>query len=342
MTDLSGLDGERLRSVGLNTLAHSVQAGLYVVVIKRIYNKHSHSMEPLHVYELNNLCNWALLALFNIFTVFDVFFDKSELFCSIVHFGLYYVIFSFYVGIIITQIDRFLALYWNVKYTTRVTKDDALKTVGISKAVLFIITLVVVNLDGQILECFSSTFFGCRMLKSFMWVNFPMFFTLITVIVVSIYVLHTIKKHAMKVAPVVNINTISEVVRNEEILTAEDLPDGHVDDGGKKIKRRDTDPYMFYREKQSETETTAVKVAFKRLETSIFEPAKRAFKINMLTLFLLIMMVPHNLLNVYFYFSSEICTNNIVKISRFVGFTQYIFVIMYPFILMTKLNKCSS
>ena len=332
---------ELLQSLGFNILAHSVQALLYAGVIQRIYSKNKHSLEPIHVFELNNLSNWALMAVVNILTLFDVFFYDSDIFCPIIHFGQNYIRFSFYVGIILTQIDRFLALYLNVKYKSRVTKDDALKTVVISKAILFVVTLMVIKLDGKILECFSSTFFGCRMLKgNLMFVNLPMFVTLVTVIAVSIYVLACILKQRKKVAPTVNIKTVSRQVEEED-LTVVDLENEEADE--KKIKRRNEDPFMFYRENPVQAETGVATTAFKCFETSIFEPAMWALKINLVTLSLLIMMVPHNILNVYFYLTSGgECTSNIVIISRVVGVAQYIFVLIYPFILMSKLNRLSS
>ena len=98
---------------------------------------------------------------------------------------------------------------------------------------------------------------------------------------------------------------------------------------------------MFYREQQKESGKAVVFIACQCFETPIFDVARKALKINLATLSLLIMMVPHNLLNVYFHFSDEGCTNDIVNVSRLVGFAQYMFVMMYPFILMSKLSKCS-
>ena len=346
--------GETLTSLGANILAHGVQAVLYTGVAEKIYSKNKYSLEPIHIYELNNLTNWALLALLNGLTALDIFFDDSDWFCSIVHFALYYVIFSFYLGILITQADRFLALYWSVKYTSRVTKQKAVRTVGISKLVIFIITLLATCVDGNILQCFDSTFYGCRMQKGmFLWVTFPMMFTLMTVIGVSMYVLHIIVKQSRKVAPVVYINTISALVKEDENnhdhqdrLTVEDIelsddvesPEAEE----KKIRRRDTDPYMFYREEQLETPQ---RVAFQcfSFKTGIIDPARRALRINLVTLSLLGMMAPHNLLNVYFYFSEEGgCTATRVTISRLVGLAQYFFVMIYPFILKSKLSKTST
>ena len=342
------ISSETLRSLGFNILAHGVQAVLYTGVAEKIYSKYKYSLEPIHIYELNNLTNWALLAMFNALTALDIFFDESDFFCPIIHFGLYYVVFSFYLGILITQADRFLALYWNVKYTSRVTKEKAVRTVGISKVVIFIITIIVAIIDGQILQCFDSTFYGCRMLKKgmFLWVTFPMLFTLITVIGVSVYVLHIIVKQSRQVAPIVDINSISAKVRKnkqedqmvvEDIELAADVESQEVDE--EMIRRKTTDPYMFYRERQLETQP---RVAFKCFKTAILEPARRALRINLATLSLLVMMAPHNLLNVYSYFSEEGCTDDLVTVSRLVGLAQYFFVIIYPFILMSKLSNTSS
>ena len=354
------ISGETLTSLGANILAHGVQAVLYTGVAERIYSKYKYSLEPIHIYELNNLTNWALLAMLNALTALDIFFDDSDWFCSIVHFALYYVIFSFYLGMLITQADRFLALYWSVKYTSRVTKKKAVMTVGISKLVIFIIIIIAAVLDGKILQCFDSTFYGCRMQKGmFLWVTFPMMFTLMTVLGVSMYVLHIIVKQSRKVAPIVCINTISAMVKEDEdnhdhqdhqdhpdqltvedIEVSSDVESQEVEE--RKIRRRDTDPYMFYREEQLMTQQ---RVSFKcfNFKTRILDSARRALRMNLVTLSLLVMMAPHNLLNVYFYFSeSGGCTADRVTISRLVGSAQYFFVMIYPFILMSKLSKTSS
>ena len=344
------ISSETLRSLGFNILAHGVQAVLYTGVAMKIYSKNKYSLEPIHIYELNNLTNWALLAMFNALTALDIFFQESDWgFCPIIHFAMYYVVFSFYLGILLTQADRFLVLYWSVKYTSRVTKEKAVRTVVISKVVIFIITLIAAFLDGRIIQCFDSTFYGCRMLKGvFLWITFPMMFTLITVIGVSIYVLIIIAGQSRKVAPSVKINTISATVeregncqnRNQELLTVEDIElsdDAESQEMEEKmIRRRNTDPYMFYREEQLEQQQRVTSKCFK---TTIIDPARRALGINLVTLSLLMMMTPHNLLNVYFYFSKEGCTVNLITISRLVGLAQYFFVMIYPFILMSKLSK---
>ena len=108
------------------------------------------------------------------------------------------------------------------------------------------------------------------------------------------------------------------------------------------VQRQNPDPYMFYRENPAETEATAATNTFKCFETPIFDPAVKALKINLVTLSLLIMMVPHNILNVYFQSTSGECTGNIVTVSRLVGSAQYVFVLLYPFLLMSKLNRFSS
>ena len=104
----------------------------------------------------------------------------------------------------------------------------------------------------------------------------------------------------------------------------------------KMIRRRNTDPYMFYREEHLDLQQRVTSKCFK---TTIIDPARRALRINLITLSLLMMISPHNLLNVYSYFSEEGCTDNLITISRIVGLAQYFFVMIYPFILMSKLSK---
>ena len=94
---------------------------LYIEAAVQIYKKHKNDLEPLYIFELNTLVSIAMAFLctankwFNIWKI-----------CPITQWLIHYSRLNVYVGILISQLDRFLALYLHMKYKERVTPRRAL------------------------------------------------------------------------------------------------------------------------------------------------------------------------------------------------------------------------
>ena len=73
---------------------------------------------------------------------------QAYLFCKISTIITFAARLSFYLDICWTQIDRFLALYWNIEYKERVTNNKALVIIIITKVLnIFLALLVMLGLD---------------------------------------------------------------------------------------------------------------------------------------------------------------------------------------------------
>ena len=137
-------------------------ACLYLVVTRNIFKTHRYSFEPLHIFELNILASAALLLINNSLFGFDPHIDSDHFYCGVVHFLGLYNKFSFYFGIISSQLDRFLALYWNVSYKGRVTPELVIKMIFLQKLFILIVLLLFCMFDSPALKCHLSPVSLCQ------------------------------------------------------------------------------------------------------------------------------------------------------------------------------------
>ena len=87
---------------------------LYTVVAAQIYKKKKYVLEPLHIFELNTLANFSLLFLNNVLVSMNVL-------CAISQWIQFYASLNVYTGLILSQVDRFLAIYWDASYKNKMT-----------------------------------------------------------------------------------------------------------------------------------------------------------------------------------------------------------------------------
>ena len=138
---------------------------LYLVVMGNMFKSHRYSLEPIHIFELNIMVSAALLIINNSLYGFDQYFEEGDYFCAIVHFSGIYNEISFYMGVLSSQADRFLALYWNVSYKGRVTPELATKILMLEKLALFILLCVGAMFDPLVLR--QGLYFKANKTESF-------------------------------------------------------------------------------------------------------------------------------------------------------------------------------
>ena len=183
-------------------------AVLYLVVMANIYRTHRYSLEPIHIFELNILASAALFIINNSIFGFDILFEFDHYFCAIGHFFGVYNTLSFYIGIISSQVDRFLALYWNVSYKGRVTPELATKIVFCEKLLLLVPVVVLATLDPLVLTCYQTSVSLCQQsLPSLAsgWCRAVFWLMIAAVLAVSLYVLYLKVKSSRQVQPTVNL-----------------------------------------------------------------------------------------------------------------------------------------
>ena len=95
----------------------------FASIIYRIYRKAKYSLEPIHMFVLNILVDMVAQAGVKTFeNGYNFVTPDCELRpCKFIYLLQYFTVFSFHNDVILEQVDGFLALYWNVKYKTKVT-----------------------------------------------------------------------------------------------------------------------------------------------------------------------------------------------------------------------------
>ena len=119
------------------------------------------------------------------------------------------------IGIILAQLDRFLAVYWNAEYKQRVTAEKAKYCCGVSNFIGFTIVVLVAIFDPAYTSCTGNrrktiftpadVFLDC----------YPKMFVAIVLGLVSIYVSVVRVRLDRKVNPTVNIPTRPDELVND-------------------------------------------------------------------------------------------------------------------------------
>ena len=349
-------------------------AFLYLVVTGNIWKIHRYSLEPIHIFELNILASAALLFINNSLFGFDPHFHSINFYCGVVHFLDLYNKFSFYIGIISSQLDRFLALYWNVSYKGRVTPELAMKILLFEKVLILVVLLLFCMFDSPALQCYHSPVLLCQesvrsVTRDFARVVF--WIMIAAVISVSLYVLNIKVRSSRQVQPTVNLPAISgqeiptisreltSVMEADVVLQDVDetnqvgLEEEEADDDGQMadvpkietslqmVQRQNPDPFMFYRIKSLKVSSPD------KIETmtclpnkwSLVDNTPRAVSFNLVSLCLLIMLIPTKLQDLYFYFSQGQCDGGAaVQLSRLLSAIELLTALIYPFIIKSKLK----
>ena len=94
---------------------------LYGGVAVQVYRKHRYDLEPLHILELNTLTNISIFCLIRVIKRLVIFLLPNSVLCSIIQWLTFYSRINIYAGIVMSQLDRFLALHLHNQYKAIVT-----------------------------------------------------------------------------------------------------------------------------------------------------------------------------------------------------------------------------
>ena len=197
------------------------------------------------------------------------------------------------------QMDRFLALYWNLLYKDRVTTNTAFSCCFLSKVFAIMLTTLIGLIDTDYSKCTYQCKYSLFHLKSTnIYLDaYPKLVAIGILVAVSMYVIYTIKKLQKKVQPLITLPTVSNIVQAQE----EDQQDVN------RIMRIDDDPNMFY---QVTVDNDQVSIDDQEAycfntNNQNFLVAKAALNMNFLTLVLLIAKVPILILAIYFHYGEN-------------------------------------
>ena len=350
---------------------------LHVLVIFKLFMKHRHHMEPIHIYEFNILTDMTVW--FSTFFLgnFESNFKDWAPYCVLVNFIDTSARISGYADISVSQVDRFLALYWNSEYKERVTTSSAITTTAIVKILVMVCTLLIYSVDPDILKCAPDTLPICAYIRknNFYWVTLPMCSSYLVVLIVTVYVIKIIIKQENIVVPAnlqVRGETGDELYKeervftitrkNQNILPRQSSSQGHEDQEMKayetnrntkimkscvvkesqkgKIRRDETNPHMFYRNTEQE-QTVPPPPCHPVPRISLNKTARRILSVNLQTLCLLLFVTPLNILNVYIFITEDSCDKNqaLSFIGKICTIVAVIYGIFYLYIAWIKLKR---
>ena len=197
---------------------------LYSLVFAKIYKRHKYKLEPVHIFEMKCYIDLYILGIFGDFgfgSLKKYFLDNATL-CFIINGVEIISRFSLHADTIVANIDRFLTLYWNAEYKERVDNDKAFSVLFSVKLIVIILSIILCVNYPNLLNCSLEDCAppACSSMKQnyFYIASLPGCFTLLSIVVVTIYVVRVVLKHQSQVTPVVNISipVISATVQGQD------------------------------------------------------------------------------------------------------------------------------
>ena len=286
----------------------------FVFNIVKYYRKTKYNMEPVHVFQLN----FMSVSTFLVFSPFIVavikLFGAGNCFggyCPNYFYG-FFAETCFNIDIVLMQIDRFLALYWDLLYKDRVTTNMALSACFLSKVFAIMLTTSIGYLDKEYSKCTYQCKYSLFHLKTTnIYLDaYPKLVAISILVAVSMYVIYTIIKLRKKVQPLITLPTVSNIVQ-DQVQPLVNLPtvsnivhaQEEVQQDVNIIRRIDEDPNMFYEVAVDNNQVPNDDLPTPCFNTNnqIFLVAKEALNLNLLTLVLIIIYVPTKILAIWFH-----------------------------------------
>ena len=184
-----------------NVFVHSFLIGYFIIWLIKLIYKYSGKLEPLHIFLINCLVDYILAMLVNIAIHVEKRFFNNIYSCAALDFLRFVSNISILLSFIAPEVNRFLALYWNLHYNERVNNTRAFIAVCLMKISAFILQLIISSLDGSLLECPSVPYPFLRLKDSYLLLIFRLTFILVT-ISTSFYVFHVARKLQNTVIPI--------------------------------------------------------------------------------------------------------------------------------------------
>ena len=171
-----------------------------VWMIKLSYDYYG-QMEPIHIFLLNSLNDYLITILINFLIEFDGLFINNDYSCAILNFLTSWANLTLLIDFSAAEINRFLALYWNLLFNERVNNRRASYVVAIIKIFTFLIPLTSSVFYGSLLYCPDTQITWLRLRDSYILLLFRVVYILVTILI-SLYVLQVARKHQNVVVPI--------------------------------------------------------------------------------------------------------------------------------------------
>ena len=126
-----------------------------IFIFSKIFKKFRYNLEPVHVFLMNYFGMLAFRLIVNGIILLLALYPVSEEWCYQYNVFLASEL-TFMLGIISMQIDRFLAIYWNLHYANRVTTRKAILIVCIIPVIAVAASIAALVIDRDNSKCILS------------------------------------------------------------------------------------------------------------------------------------------------------------------------------------------
>ena len=185
---------------------------LYLYQLVKLITKYWHTMEPVHVYEINSMGDLTIIIIQRAVTNIEPLISPHSSICLLSQFVGKVSRWSLMADISMSQVDLFLALYWNAEYKARVTTRLATVVTVTSKIVAALVASIMILVDPSEFNCHNIN--GRRFVCTYYRRNNIFYFTIpISVCVIvacctSIYIFKVVRKIQASAAIVENAKAI--------------------------------------------------------------------------------------------------------------------------------------
>ena len=282
-------------SDGLKLFIIPIFPSVNLYICFKLFRKYWNDLKPVHVFLMNFFGTISLQFISNYFIVCFAIFPVSEDLCFQYYFQLI-TIMILCLGIISMQVDRFIAIFWDIYYKTYVTTSRAMQLCGLNIVIATTIGIAMGVYNIEYAKCITPYILFYTRKTNIILNGIPMIVTVIVTVAVSIYVVWKTKKLKNPIHPANQVT--SEPPPNEAQLN---------------IQRLDNQPDMFYRMELFNTERAA-EVGTRQQNTSTDEETvgclnqtellmmlKTTKTMNLLTLILVIGYLPNCILGMIYY-----------------------------------------
>ena len=195
-----------------------VWISLYLYQLGKLIPKYWHTMEPVHVYEINSMGDLTIIIIQIAFTNIEPVISPNSCICLLSQFVGKVFRWSLMADISMSQVDLFLALYWNAEYKARVTTRLATVVMVTTKILAALVTSIMVFIDPAEFNCHNidGGWFMCNYFRrnNVFYYTIPMCVCVIVVSFTSIYVFKVVMKLQASVSPVVNLQPTVNIMKD--------------------------------------------------------------------------------------------------------------------------------
>ena len=126
---------------------------LYIYQLVKLITQYWHTMEPVHVYEINSMGDLTIIIIQRAVTNIEPLISPHSCICLLSQFVGKVSRWSLMADISMSQVDLFLALYWNAEYKARVTTRLATVLMVTTKIVAVFVASIMVFIDPAEFNC---------------------------------------------------------------------------------------------------------------------------------------------------------------------------------------------